>query len=364
MRLLAALALNEAVAVSCDRKVALYTSKFVRVPMATGFFKPMIVIPEWALQELSLDQLKVVVLHEATHLQRWDDWTNLAQKVMRALFFFHPVVWWVEGRLALEREMACDDLVVARTSSPRAYAQCLVALAEKSVGRRNIAFAQAAVNRMRHTSMRIRQILDGKRVGTARVWKPAISLTVASAMACFAFSNAVPKLVSFQNPGEPGSPVALAALSASMPVPNELTGPRMSQAPALHIHRSGNSRSINAQIANNAPMPTQGNTPLPRSGEAADQPTAEYLLQSANFMPPAGGMTELQLNVGDEAVPLIEQSNAGRILPAAETVFVVLQNRQLDAAGDEVLRVRVYQWTVFYPVVYPSNPQKTLNESI
>ena len=199
-----ALAVNEVVTVSCDRPVALYVSKSVRVPMATGFFKPMIVIPEWALRELSLDQLKVVVLHEATHLQRWDDWTNLAQKVLRALFFFHPVVWWLEGRLALEREMACDDLVVAKTSSPRAYAQCLVALAEKSWGRRSFAFAQAAVNRVQHTSMRIRQILDGKRAGTARVWKPAISLTVASAMVCFAFSNDVPQLVSFQTPGNSG----------------------------------------------------------------------------------------------------------------------------------------------------------------
>jgi len=100
--------------------------------MATGFFRPMIVIPAWALGELSTEELKVVLLHEAAHLERWDDWTNLTQKVLRALFFFHPVVWWLESKLALEREMACDDLVVAATSSPRAYAECLVSLAEKS----------------------------------------------------------------------------------------------------------------------------------------------------------------------------------------------------------------------------------------
>ena len=117
-------------------------------------------------QELSVEELKVVLLHEAAHLQRWDDWTNLTQKVFRAVFFFHPVVWWLEGKLALEREMACDDLVVATTSSPRAYAECLVALAEKSFGRRNLALAQAAVSRVRHTSLRIRQILDRKRSGS------------------------------------------------------------------------------------------------------------------------------------------------------------------------------------------------------
>ena len=45
------------------------------------------------------------------------DWTNLLQKLVRAVFFFHPAVWWIENRLSLEREMACDDMVLAQTAS-------------------------------------------------------------------------------------------------------------------------------------------------------------------------------------------------------------------------------------------------------
>jgi beta-lactamase regulating signal transducer with metallopeptidase domain len=71
-------------------------------------------------------------LHELAHLRRYDDWTNLAQKLVKALFFFHPAVWWIEKQVSLEREMACDDAVLAETASPRAYAECLAHLAEKT----------------------------------------------------------------------------------------------------------------------------------------------------------------------------------------------------------------------------------------
>jgi len=130
-------ALRETVArIKTNRSVAICTSPEVRVPTAIGFFKPIILIPEWALQELSAEELKVVLLHEFAHLRRWDDWTNLAQKMVRVIFFFHPAVWWIERRLSLEREMACDDLVLSETENPHAYAECLVALAEKSFVRR------------------------------------------------------------------------------------------------------------------------------------------------------------------------------------------------------------------------------------
>ena len=107
--------------------------------------KPLVVIPSWATRELSPAEFNTVLLHELAHLGRWDDWTNLAQKVLGALLFFHPAIWWIEKKLALEREMACDDLVLAKTASPRAYAECLVSLAEKNLLQRGIALAQAAV---------------------------------------------------------------------------------------------------------------------------------------------------------------------------------------------------------------------------
>ena len=332
--------LQQVVADMSRRPVGLYVSQSLRVPMATGFFKPMIVIPAWAMRELSTDELRVVLLHEAAHLRRWDDWTNLAQKVLRAVFFFHPLVWWIEGRLALEREMACDDLVVAQTSSPRAYAQCLVALAERSLGRRNLAFAQAAVNRMRHTSLRIQQILDIERSGATRVWRPAVALVMASAMACFVFVDHTPRLVGFRpqiDDSKAGTSVAT-----------------QTSAPALGFD------SLVRKVA----LPTARVRPgvtVVRTRHAAN----ELLPQIAPQIVAPQTLDAQRTDIASvEPVQPVMFVPANSSVGAAETVFVVLQDQQFNAAGDRLWSIRVYRLTVYYPGAYSGNPQKILNKSI
>jgi beta-lactamase regulating signal transducer with metallopeptidase domain len=181
----------------CSRLVRLCTSERVKIPTAIGFFHPTVIVPAWTLRELSADELHSVVLHELAHLRRWDDWTTLVQELLRALFCIHPVVWWIAGRLSLEREMACDDQVVAQTANPRAYAQCLVSLAEKSFLRRGVALAQAAVSRMRHTSLRVAQILDCNRPSATRVWRPALALVGVFLAVCVITLGRTPQLVAF-----------------------------------------------------------------------------------------------------------------------------------------------------------------------
>jgi Zn-dependent protease with chaperone function len=188
---------------SSSRRVTLATSKNVSVPSAFGFFKPMIVIPAWALRELPPDELKIILLHEFAHLKRWDDWTNLLQKVVRAVFVFHPAVWWIDGRLALEREMACDDAVLAETANPHGYAKCLVALLEKSFARRGWTMAQAAVHRAREASLRVAQILDARRPHARHVWKPALGIVGAFSLVCLVLVPRVPELVAFDRAAHP-----------------------------------------------------------------------------------------------------------------------------------------------------------------
>src|SRR6202023_3388101 len=169
----------------------------VQVPAAIGFLKPIIVIPSWALRELSSAQLDAILIHELAHLRRWDDWTNLAQQILKALLFFHPAVWWIESQLALEREMACDDAVLSETGNPKDYAQCLVSMAEKTFLRRGLALAQGVVNRMRQTSLRVSQILDVNRSGATRVWKPALYSVAAFFVVCLVSLSRAPELVAF-----------------------------------------------------------------------------------------------------------------------------------------------------------------------
>ena len=181
--------------------VTIATSECVRVPAAIGFWKRTIVLPAWAVRELPPNDLNVILLHEFAHLRRWDDWTNLIQKIVRALFFFHPAVWWIENRLSVEREMACDDAVLAETANPHGYATCLVSLLEKSLAHRPAhrrwSMVQAAVNRAREASLRLARILDTNRPVATRVWKPALGMVAAFSIVCLMVLPRAPQFVAF-----------------------------------------------------------------------------------------------------------------------------------------------------------------------
>src|SRR5262249_46251734 len=120
------------------RSAQLCISAEVDRPSVAGFFSPRILLPESLLTKLSGVELEQIVLHEMQHLERGDDWTNLAQKLALALFPLNPALLWIERRLCLERELACDDGVLRITSAQRAgarkvYATTLANLAEHSL---------------------------------------------------------------------------------------------------------------------------------------------------------------------------------------------------------------------------------------
>lgn len=191
---------RETIQRGAKRAVVLCTSTKVLSPTAVGFLKPAVIIPEWLLIELSPAELNQVLLHELAHLRRWDDWTNLVQKIVKAVWFFHPLVWWIEHRISLEREMACDDAVLAQTENPRSYAECLALLAEKSLFRRSLAFAQAAVGKLRHTSLRVARILRrNPETRQPSAWKPIATLSTGLVGLCVVFVLTSPQLVAFQD---------------------------------------------------------------------------------------------------------------------------------------------------------------------
>jgi bla regulator protein blaR1 len=181
------------------RKVSVLVSSRLEVPTAIGFYKPAIILPAWLLESTPAEELKYVLLHELAHLRRRDDWTNLAQKILKALLFFLPSVWWIERRLSLDREMACDDAVLAHSGSPHGYAECLARVAERSFLRRQIALAQAVVGRVRQLTTRVARILDPNRPRAAHLWKPAIPVVMLLAGLSALPASFAPELVSFSD---------------------------------------------------------------------------------------------------------------------------------------------------------------------
>jgi beta-lactamase regulating signal transducer with metallopeptidase domain len=131
-------------------------------PSVIGFFKPRILIPDWLLARLTPGELEQIVLHEAEHLRRRDDWTNLLQKLGMVIFPLNPALVWIERRLCREREMACDEGVVRITRAPRAYAACLASLAEHGLERRAEALSLGAWQKRPELAYRVHSILKGK----------------------------------------------------------------------------------------------------------------------------------------------------------------------------------------------------------
>jgi beta-lactamase regulating signal transducer with metallopeptidase domain len=223
------------------RKVKIFISDEVRVPTALGFFQPSILFPAWTLAQLSPEELKVILLHELAHLRRWDDWTNLIQKVLKAVFFFHPAVWWIEGRLSLEREMACDDLVLEQTGSASSYAASLVSVAEKAFSektraQRALALAQSAIGRVRQTSTRIAQILDPGRTGVKSGWRPALTLTSGLLAVVLFGMPFAPELISFERNDQTFRASSRATTTPEMQVPAKKASERIPVHAAANAH--------------------------------------------------------------------------------------------------------------------------------
>ena len=115
--------------ISCRVGVAICDR--IAAPILVGVLRPMILLPAAALAGWDPQQLEMVLLHELAHVRRYDNLVNLLQRIVESVLFFHPMVWIVSGWVRREREHCCDELVVARTRQPHAYAEILVSLAER-----------------------------------------------------------------------------------------------------------------------------------------------------------------------------------------------------------------------------------------
>ena len=299
------------------RPVAVCVSVRLRVPTAIGFFQPRVVLPSWIMQELSVTELNTILLHELAHLKRWDDWTNLIQKILGALFFFHPAVWWIEKKLSLEREIACDDIVLEQMVSPRTYAECLISLAEKSFLRRGLSLAQAAVDGVRHISLRISQILDENRAHATPKWKPAPLFLTGLSLASLVVFSYTPRLVSFEN--TPQSPAASTAASIN-PLSENV------QANSLPDMGS-NAFFAKLEVGPESKSAMQAHV---GTGQGAAIPTkvAQRRVTPAMLVRAAGN--------GDDVVP--------------ETLMLIIQTEQYDESGSAVWNVCVWRLTGIGPV--------------
>ena len=120
---------RSAVATPLGREHRVLSSHAVMAPLTTGIFRPVIVLPsDWAAWDEFT--LRAVLAHETAHITRRDALVSFIAQLNRAIFWFHPLAWWLERTIAVAAEHAADERAVREEAEPGAYARVLLEFAE------------------------------------------------------------------------------------------------------------------------------------------------------------------------------------------------------------------------------------------
>jgi bla regulator protein BlaR1 len=147
-----------------------------------GIFRPVVILPRTVIRELQPGQLQAVLAHEVCHLHRRDNLTAAIHKCVEAIFWFHPLVWWIGTNLLRERETACDESVVAAGHEQAVYAQSILNVCRLGIVAK---FSGVAASTGGDLAQRISSIMCKERVRPIGHGRFAL-LFVAATLVCFA----------------------------------------------------------------------------------------------------------------------------------------------------------------------------------
>ncbi|MCP4220854.1 MAG: M48 family metalloprotease [bacterium] len=149
-----------------EKPIKLMESARVKVPVAIGHLKPVILFPVGMLTGMPREQVEALLAHELAHIARKDYLVNLFQAVADVLFFYHPAVRWISNAVRSERENCCDDIAVALSGNSLAVARALTNIQESSYP--DTAPAMAAVGHSNRLLGRVKRLLNPKRKNSGR----------------------------------------------------------------------------------------------------------------------------------------------------------------------------------------------------
>ncbi len=112
------------------RRSVLRVSTRVRRPVVVGSVRPMILIPEALdLPCGNPEFLRLSLLHELAHVERYDHWFNTVANLAQTVWFFLPHTWWLRSHLMIDQEFLADQSAASRYGTSSAYASSLLSMA-------------------------------------------------------------------------------------------------------------------------------------------------------------------------------------------------------------------------------------------
>ena len=116
-------ALRSSTSVELPIPIPAFVAPGAEEPGIVGFLRPVLVLPANLLERLNPRQLDAVLAHELCHVRRRDNLFAAIHMVVEAIFWFHPLVWWIGSRMVEERELACDEEVLRIGCEPTDYVE-------------------------------------------------------------------------------------------------------------------------------------------------------------------------------------------------------------------------------------------------
>lgn len=143
------------------KMIQFHLSAIINVPLVIGYLKPVVLFPIALVNQLDNEQVEAILIHELSHVRRNDFLLNLVKTAIETLLFFNPFVWMAGRFIHIEREHACDDLVLKVTGKPLNYAHALLKL-ELLKDKNSPAYALAATGKSQNLYQRIKRITNMK----------------------------------------------------------------------------------------------------------------------------------------------------------------------------------------------------------
>jgi bla regulator protein blaR1 len=168
----------------------IYVSDRIAGPITFGWRRPVVIVPP-AVLEMPLHVQEAIAYHELLHVRRRDWLFEVLEEAVRTVFWFHPAMWWLIGRVQLSREQVVDAAAVGLTDSKENYvdALLLVALNKVALNKLRVSLVPAPLFLRRSLlRQRVAQILQETSMTTHRL---TASLTVSSAALALAATVAV-----------------------------------------------------------------------------------------------------------------------------------------------------------------------------
>lgn len=263
-----------------QRDVRICVSSEISVPVAVGIFDAMILLPKGLIEELDAADLDRVLLHELAHVRRSDDWVNLLERFALALFFFSPALYVIARQMDLEREVACDDWVLAQALENVPYARCLTRIVEMTNWPHRALAAPGVFVTRKSMSIRIERLLARGRDIRVRLALVPSLISVAAIAAIAIAGGLISPTIAYSMD---------APIVANRSVPAKHEPVPSAQPHAAHVAAIATATATPAQTASPARSAAPEASPTQQVATSRPAPSASSFVVAMASAPPAAG---------------------------------------------------------------------------